>query len=80
MYVTSTCLDASEAADSVSFVETWMKGRTIAECDRRRETEFEDTFWFWFAELVNSTGKVSVKFVLTRPLREMGTFRVCELP
>ncbi len=32
-------------AVSVSFVETWMKGRTIAEWESRRETEFEVTFW-----------------------------------
>ncbi len=29
---------------------------------------------------MNSTGKVSVKFVLARPSERLGTFRVCETP
>jgi hypothetical protein len=57
-----------------------MKGRTIAEWDSRRDTEFDVTFWVCCAELVNSTGKVSVKFVRARFVRETGMFTVCDEP
>ena len=60
----------------MSFVASWMKGMTIAEWEKRSETEFEVMFTVCWAEFVNTTGKVLVKFVRARFVSETGMFTV----